>query len=161
MARQAPHPLGDDARPPANGVGEQAGAPEALGIALSIRSLQAMTFGQSDPAEVLADQAHAAKRRSGIDVFVARPVLAVQRRLELAGVAPALADLAWPRKLVREIGQVLRRQPGLGTLVVRNPFREAPGRVHLALADLAGARMPMGQIQVNCLNTGWAWRPAR
>jgi len=94
--------------------GEQAGAPEALGIALSIRSLLAMTFGQWDPAEVLAGQAHAARRRSGIDVFAARPVLAVQRWLELAGVPRALADLAWPRKLVREIGQVLRRQPGLG-----------------------------------------------
>lgn len=34
---------------------------------------------------------------------------------------------------------------GPGTLVVRSPFREAAGRAHLALADLAGARMLMGQ----------------
>ncbi len=46
----------------------------------------------------------------------ALPHLAVQARVELARVHLALADPAGARTLAREIDQVLRRRPGLGTL---------------------------------------------
>jgi LuxR family transcriptional regulator, maltose regulon positive regulatory protein len=47
----------------------------------------------------------------------AMPVLAVQIRIELARVHLALADLAGARTLMQEIDEMLRRRPGLGTLV--------------------------------------------
>jgi LuxR family maltose regulon positive regulatory protein len=46
----------------------------------------------------------------------ALPHLAVQARIELAGVHLALADLAAVRTLMQEVDDVLRRRPGLGTL---------------------------------------------
>ena len=45
------------------------------------------------------------------------PHLAVQARIELIRVHLALADLAGARTLMREIDELLRRRPGLGTLV--------------------------------------------
>jgi LuxR family transcriptional regulator, maltose regulon positive regulatory protein len=132
-------------------VGEQAGTDEALGAALSERSLMAMARNQWDRAEVLAGQARAVVRRSGIEQSVAcaalaraalrrgdlpavrqqlvaaqrlrpeltyaYPVLAVQVRIELTRVHLALADLAGARTLMQEIDELLRRRPGLGTLV--------------------------------------------
>jgi LuxR family transcriptional regulator, maltose regulon positive regulatory protein len=47
----------------------------------------------------------------------AQPHLAVQARIELARVHLALGDLAAARTLIREIDEILRRRPGLGTLV--------------------------------------------
>ena len=47
----------------------------------------------------------------------ALPYLAVQARLELARVHLALADPAGARTVMREVDDLLRRRPGLGTLV--------------------------------------------
>jgi len=47
----------------------------------------------------------------------ALPYLAVQARLELARVRLALADTAGARTLMREVDDLLRHRPGLGTLV--------------------------------------------
>jgi LuxR family maltose regulon positive regulatory protein len=47
----------------------------------------------------------------------ALPQFAVQARLELARVHLALADTAGARTLMREVDDLLRRRPGLGTLV--------------------------------------------
>jgi LuxR family transcriptional regulator, maltose regulon positive regulatory protein len=58
----------------------------------------------------------------------ALPYLAVQARIELARVHLALADQAGARTLMREVDDVLKRRPGLGTLA-----REAQAlRVQLA-----------------------------
>ena len=46
----------------------------------------------------------------------ALPHFAVQARIELAHVHLALADLAGARTLMREVDELLRRRPGLGTL---------------------------------------------
>jgi LuxR family transcriptional regulator, maltose regulon positive regulatory protein len=132
-------------------VGEQAGAHEALAVALCERSLLAMARNRWDRAEVLADQVRDVGRAYGLEEPVAcpvlaraalhrgdlpavrqqlvaaqrlrpeltyaMPVLAVQVRIELARVHLALADLAGARTLMQEIDEVLRRRPGLGTLV--------------------------------------------
>jgi LuxR family maltose regulon positive regulatory protein len=136
-------------------VGEEAGAPENLALALCERALVAMARSQWDRAEVLAERAGTVLRRAGIeesfatplicavqaraamhrgDVLAARrellgaqhlrplltsalPYLAVQARLELARVHLALADPAGARTLMREVDDLLRRRPGLGTLV--------------------------------------------
>jgi LuxR family maltose regulon positive regulatory protein len=47
----------------------------------------------------------------------ALPYLAVQARIELARVHLALSDLAGARTLMREVDELLKRRPGLGTLV--------------------------------------------
>ena len=136
-------------------VGEQVGAPDDLAIALCERSLVAMARSQWDRAEVLAGQARTVLRRAGIqesyatplicalraraamhrgDVPAARrellsaqhlrplltyalPYLAVQARIELARVHLALADPAGARTVMREVDDLLRRWPGLGTLI--------------------------------------------
>ena len=136
-------------------VGEQVGSPEDVAVALCERSLVAMARGRWDRAEALADQAWTVLRRAGIeesfatplisalraraamhrgDVPAARrellsaqhlrtlltyslPYLAVQARVELARVHLALADLAGARTLMHEVDDLLRRRPGLGTLV--------------------------------------------
>ena len=46
----------------------------------------------------------------------ALPFYAVQARIELIRVHLALADLAGARTLMREVDELLRRRPGLGTL---------------------------------------------
>ena len=136
-------------------VGEQVGSTDDVVIGLCERSLVAMARSQWDRAEVLAEKARAVLRQAGIeesfatplicalraraamhrgDVPAARqqlvnaqrlrplltyalPYLAVQARLELARVHLALADLAGARMLSREVDDLLRRRPGLGTLV--------------------------------------------
>jgi LuxR family maltose regulon positive regulatory protein len=135
--------------------GEGAGAPEVIASALCERSLLAMARGEWDQAEVLAGQARTVLRRTGIediyatplvcavqaraalhrgDVLAARqqlvsaqrlrpvltyaiPHIAVQARIELTRVHLALADTAGARTLMREIDQLLKRRPDLGTLV--------------------------------------------
>jgi LuxR family maltose regulon positive regulatory protein len=47
----------------------------------------------------------------------AQPYLAVQARIEMARVYLALADLAGARTFMQEIDEVLKRRPGMGTLV--------------------------------------------
>jgi LuxR family maltose regulon positive regulatory protein len=135
-------------------VGEEAGAPEDLAVALCERSLVAMARGQWGRAEVLAERARTVLRRAGIEASFATPLvcalraraamhradvpaarqdlvsaqhlrplltyalphLAVQARIELARVHLALADQAGARTLMREVDDLLRRRPGLGTL---------------------------------------------
>ncbi len=145
---------GDASLQDALSVGEGAGAPEDFAVALCERSLLAMAGNQWGLAEVLAGQAGTVLRRAGIeesfatplvcaaqartamhrgDVPAARqqlvsaqrlrhlltyalPYLAVQARIELIRVHLALADLAGARTLMREVDELLRRRPGLGTL---------------------------------------------
>ena len=145
---------GDASLEDALSVGEEAGAPEDFASALCERSLVAMARGEWGQAEVLADQAGTVLRRAGIeesfatplvcavqaraaihrgDVPAARrqlvtaqrlrylltyalPYFAVQARIELIRVHVALADLAGARTLMREVDELLKRRPGLGTL---------------------------------------------
>jgi LuxR family transcriptional regulator, maltose regulon positive regulatory protein len=145
---------GDACLQDAVSVGERA-APEDVVLALCERSLVAMARSEWDRAQALTGQARTALRQAGIgesfatplicalraraamhqgDVQAARqeliraqhlrplltyalPHLAVQTRIELARVHLALADLAGARTLMREVDGLLRRRPGLGTLV--------------------------------------------
>jgi LuxR family transcriptional regulator, maltose regulon positive regulatory protein len=58
-----------------------------------------------------------AAQRSRHELTYAIPHVAVQVRIELARVYLALSDLEGARTLMREIDELLRRRPGLGTLV--------------------------------------------
>ncbi|HEX6527366.1 MAG TPA: LuxR C-terminal-related transcriptional regulator [Streptosporangiaceae bacterium] len=74
------------------------------------------------------------------------PHLAVQSRIQLIHVHLALADMAGARTLMREIDEILKRRPGLGTLVdearalrVRlsaEPGPTSPGASSLTAAEL-------------------------
>ncbi len=135
-------------------VGEKVGAHEDVALALCERSLVAMAGSEWDRAQVFADQASTALRQAGIEESYATPLVsavrarvamhrgdvpsarrelvsaqrlrhlltyalpyyAVQARIELTRVHFALADLAGARTLMREVDEVLRRRPDLGTL---------------------------------------------
>jgi LuxR family transcriptional regulator, maltose regulon positive regulatory protein len=76
----------------------------------------------------------------------ALPYLAVQARIELARVYLALADRAGARTLMREVDDLLRRRPGLGTLageagtlrtqLARERGSSVPGASALTAAEL-------------------------
>ena len=165
-------------------VGEEAGAPEDLALALCERSLVAMARNQWDRAEVLAERARAVLRRAGIEESYATPLIcalqaraamhrgdvpaarrelisaqhlrplltyalphfAVQARIELARVHLALADLPGARTLMREVDDLLKRRPGLGTLAAdagalraqlsRERGSSVPGASALTAAEL-------------------------
>jgi LuxR family transcriptional regulator, maltose regulon positive regulatory protein len=163
---------------------EQAGAPDVFAAALCERSLVAMARRDWDRAGALAGQAGAVLRRAGLaecyvtslvcavqaraalhggNVPAARqqlvraqrlrplltyaiPHLAVQARIELTRAHLALADLAGARTLMREIDELLRRRPGLGTLtgeaqalrtrLSKEPSPGVPGASSLTAAEL-------------------------
>jgi LuxR family maltose regulon positive regulatory protein len=92
----------------------QAGIEESFATPLicALRARAAMHRGEA-----------AAARRELVDAQRLRPLLtyalpylAVQARIELARVHLALADQAGARTLMREVDDVLKRRPGLGTL---------------------------------------------
>jgi LuxR family maltose regulon positive regulatory protein len=129
----------------------EVGSHEVQADALCERSLLAMADGEWSRAESLASQAADALRRIGMerlltcavrartamhrgDAAAARhelvntqrlrpldtyaiPHIAVQGRIELVHVHLALADMAGARTLMREIDEILKRRPDLGTLV--------------------------------------------
>ena len=165
-------------------IGEKTDAPDDLAVALCQRSLVAMARGQWDRAEVLADQAPAVLRQAGTEESFATPLIcavrartamhradapaarrelasaqrlrplltralpyfAVQARIELARVHLALADLPGARTLMREVDDLLKRRPGLGTLAAdaealraqlsRERGSSVPGASALTAAEL-------------------------
>jgi LuxR family transcriptional regulator, maltose regulon positive regulatory protein len=127
----------DEAFRDAVSVGEQVGADEALAVALCERSLLAMARNQWDRAEILIEQTLAVVRRSGLD----EPV-----------VCPVLARAAWHRRDTPAVRQQLvaaqRLRPTLthAIPVLAVQVRIELARIHLALADLAGARTLIQEI---------------
>ena len=85
-------------------------------------------------------------QRGRPELTYALPYLAVQARIELARVHLALADAEGARTLLREIDEVLRRRPGLGTLadearalrdqLSRERGLQTPGASALSAAEL-------------------------
>ena len=146
---------GDASLEDAVSVGEVTDASDDLTFALCERSLVAMARSQWDRAEVLVERARTVLRQAGIEESYATPLicalraraamhrgdvpaarrelvsaqhlrplltyalphLAVQARIELARVHLAVADLAGARTLMREVDDLLKRRPDLGTLV--------------------------------------------
>jgi len=123
------------------GVGPDASAPVVLPIALCQRSLIAMARGDWDQAEALAGQTPAALRRAGAENSFAVPLVCAVR-----------AHLALHRGDTSAAGQELtdarRWRPlltyALPHLAVQTRIELA--RVYLALADVAGARTLMREI---------------
>ncbi len=118
-------------------VAEQAGAYEILGLALAERSLLAMARGDWSQAEALAGQVGAALGRIGMENLLA---CAVQAR-----VAMHRGDIPRAR---RQLVSAQRLRPLLTYAIphLAVQARIELTRVHLALADMAGARTLMGEI---------------
>jgi LuxR family maltose regulon positive regulatory protein len=95
----------------AHAVLRQAGIEDALTCAVQARV--AMHRGD---AEAARHELVTAQRARPLLNF-ARPHLAVQARIELIRVHLALGDIAAARTLLREIDDLLKHRPGLGTLV--------------------------------------------
>ena len=132
---------GDASLRDAVSAGEEVGAHENLAFALCERSLVAMARGEWSRAEALAAQAGSVLRRAGIeDSHITPLVCAVQARA------------AWHRGDVPAARQQLVTAQRLRHLLtyalphVAVQARIELTRVHLALADLAGARTLMGEI---------------
>jgi LuxR family maltose regulon positive regulatory protein len=106
------------------------------------------------------------------------PHVAVQARIELTRVHLALADPAGATTLIREIDEVLRRRPDLGTLVgetqalrARLPERHSPTireASSLTAAELRVLPMlathlsfPRSALRCSCLRTPSRPRPCR
>ena len=122
-------------------VGEEAGAPEDLALALCERSLVAMARNQWDRAEVLVERARAVLRRAGIEESYATPLIcALQARAAMhRGDVPAARQ-----ELVR--AQHLRPLLTYALPYFAVQARIELARVHLALADLPGARTLMREV---------------
>jgi LuxR family transcriptional regulator, maltose regulon positive regulatory protein len=122
-------------------VGEHAGAPEDLAVALCERSLLEMARGEWSQAEILADRAGTVLRRAGLEESYATPLICALR----ARAAMHRADAPAARQ---ELLSAQQLRPlltyALPHLAVQARIELA--RVHLALADHAGARTLMREV---------------
>jgi LuxR family maltose regulon positive regulatory protein len=132
---------GDVSLEDAVSVGEKANAPDDLAVALCEQALLAMARSQWDRAEVVAERAGAVLRRAGIEESYATPLVCALR----AGVAVHRGDVAAAR---RELLSAQHLRPlltyALPHFAVQARIELA--RVHLALADQAGARTLMREV---------------
>jgi LuxR family transcriptional regulator, maltose regulon positive regulatory protein len=122
-------------------LGEEVGAHEDVTLALCERSLVALARSDWDQAEILAGQAGDVLRRAGIEESYATPlVCAVQAR-----TAMYRRDVpAARRELVR--AQRLRHLLTYALPYFAVQARIELIRVHIALADLAGAKTLMREV---------------
>ena len=122
-------------------VGEEVGAHEDVALALCERSLVAIAGNDWGRAEALAERASIVLRRAGIEESYATPLVsAVQARAALhRGDVPAAR-----RELVR--AQRLRHLLTYALPYFAVQARLELARVHFALADLAGAKTLMREV---------------
>jgi LuxR family transcriptional regulator, maltose regulon positive regulatory protein len=122
-------------------IAEKAGAPDDVAVALCERSLVAMARGDWSQAQVFAERAQAALRRTRIEEWYATPlVCSVQAR-----IASHRGDISAVRQQL--VGtQRLRHLLTYALPHFAVQARIELARVHLALADLAGARTLMREI---------------
>ena len=121
--------------------GEKAEGPEAVAAALCERSLVAMARDEWTQAEALGGQACTVVRRAGIEEsFVTSLVCAVRARAALhrGDIPAARQELVSAQRMRHELTYALPHLAGQARIELI--------RVHLALADLAGARTLMAEV---------------
>ena len=122
-------------------IGEEADVADDLALALCERSLVAMTRSQWDRAEVLAERARTTLRKAGIEESYITPLICALH----ARAAMHRGDIPSARH------ELVRAQRLRSLLTYALPYfavqaRIELARVHLALADLAGARTLMREV---------------
>jgi LuxR family transcriptional regulator, maltose regulon positive regulatory protein len=115
----------------AHGVLSQAGVTESYATPLVCAAQARAALRRGDVTETRRELVHAQRARPLLTYTV--PHIAVQARIELARVHLDLADPPAARMLLREIDEVLRMRPDLGTL---------PGQAQALRARLGGERGP-------------------
>jgi LuxR family transcriptional regulator, maltose regulon positive regulatory protein len=115
----------------AHGVLSQAGVTESYATPLVCAAQARAALRRGDVTETRRELVHAQRARPLLTYTV--PHIAVQARIELARVHLDLADLPAARMLLREIDEVLRMRPDLGTLT---------GQAQALRARLGGERGP-------------------
>ena len=121
--------------------GEKADGPEAVAAALCERSLVAIARDEWTQAEALAGQARTVLRRAGIEeTFVTPLACAAQARTALhrGDIPAARQELVSAQRMRHELTYALPHLAGQARIELI--------RVHLALADLAGARTLMAEV---------------
>ena len=122
-------------------VGEKANAPDDLAIALCEQALLAMARSQWDRAEVLTGRAGSVLHQAGIEESYVTPLICALR----ARAALHRADIPAARR------ELVRAQHPRPLLTYALPYlavqaRIELARVHLALADPAGARTLLREV---------------
>jgi LuxR family maltose regulon positive regulatory protein len=132
---------GEAALEDAISVGETVGAPDDLAVALSERSLLEMARGDWGQAEALADQAQAVLRQAGIEESYTTPLVCAVR----ARAATHRGDIPAARQ---ELARAQRLRPLLTYALPHLAVQARIGltRVYLAIADIAGARTLMREV---------------
>jgi LuxR family maltose regulon positive regulatory protein len=122
----------------------QAGLEDTVVTALVCAVYARTALHRGDVPAARQDLVSAQRTRPGLTYALRH--LAVQARIELAHACITLSDAAGARTLMREINEVLRRRPGLGTLTgqaedlraqlsrLRGPY--SPGASALTAAEL-------------------------
>ena len=132
---------GDESLEDGVSVGEEVGAHEDVALALCERSLIAIARGDWGQTETLAGQAADVLRRAGIEESYATPLVCAVR----ARVAVRRGDVpAARRELVR--AQRLRHLLTYALPYFAVQARIELARVHFAVADLAGAKTLMREV---------------
>jgi LuxR family maltose regulon positive regulatory protein len=115
----------------AHGMLRQAGVTESYVSPLVCAAQARAALRRGEVTETRRELVHAQRSRPLLTYTV--PHVAVRARIELARVHLDLADLPGARTLMREIDEVLRRRPGLGTLT---------GQARALRTRLSGGRGP-------------------
>jgi LuxR family maltose regulon positive regulatory protein len=110
----------------------QAGVTESYASPLVCAAQARAALRRGDATQTRRELVHAQRSRPLLTYTV--PHIAVQARIELARAHLDLADLPGARTLMREIDEVLRRRPGLGTLT---------GQARALRARLPGGQGPV------------------
>jgi LuxR family maltose regulon positive regulatory protein len=113
---------------------QQAGAEDSYAAPLICAAQAHLAIHRGDVPAARGELVKAQQPRALLTY--ALPHFAVQARIELARVHLALADLAGARTLTREVDDLLRRRPGLGTLVAE------AGALRAQLANERGSSLP-------------------
>ena len=122
----------------------RAGTEEYYATPLVSAVLARVALHRGDVAEARRQLVNAQRLRPLLTYAI--PLIAVQARIELARVHLALADLAGARTLLREVDEVLRRRPGLGTLAaearaLRAELARQRGSAVPGMSALTGAEL--------------------
>ena len=99
----------------ARSVIEAAGLEDYASALLLYAAAARLAFSRGDVSEARRELGQAMHRRPAVTYLV--PFIAVRLRLQLAAVCLALSEPATAQHLLREVDDILRRRPALGTLV--------------------------------------------
>ena len=99
----------------ARGVIEAAGLEDYSSALLHYAAAARLAFSRGDVSEARRELGQAMRRRPAAAYVL--PFIAVRLRLQLAAVYLALSEPATAQHLLREVDDILRRRPALGTLV--------------------------------------------